>query len=287
METDQRERENFNRLRRAHDREPIGSAIHLAVPDLVDACYLKLAEEICRVADGYNVGIRLTVTRRDRNREAEAAAVCDVSDGIGLILLSDGKIHSQIGARGRVVGVGGIEDGHEFPTISSGRPQAMDVLLEHLVTLGHSKIHFIHTGLPYSRVETRRQFLHVAGRHGIAAEVGFAELGGTDSLLGFVTAAEAGDATAFVVGDDAIAVHLVDELRRHGVDVPLGTSVAGIGLCNGTPVSAALTTVDHRVNAIAHAAVDAIIRDREPDRTDFAPRLVLGATTGYAPRRLR
>lgn len=284
MDPDRLERENFNRLRKEHDRATHGPALHVAIPDLADPCYLRLTEGICRAAEGHGAAIRLTVTRGDRDREAEAAAVCEVSDGIGLVLVSAGDVPDHILQRCRVVGVGPLLPKAGLSVIATGRDQAIRAAVEHLSALGHSAIRFVHTGLAYSRDESRRFFLRAAAEVGAADRVDFVDLSEDGARQSTIDALAQGVVTAALVSDDTAALDLVDQLRQSGVRVPLDVSVSGFGMCAGAMPGSGLTTVDTRDDAIANVVVEALCRGRQLETGDFTPRLVVSATTGYVAR---
>ena len=129
--------------------------MHLALPDLADAWHLRLAEETCRAVDALGLNIRLAVTRGDRAREAEAAVVCEISDGLGLIMVSDAPLPQHVGRRCRVVAIGPTSD-DAVPTVSAGRRHAIEMAIDHLAGLGHTAIGFGYAGLPYAREHTLR-----------------------------------------------------------------------------------------------------------------------------------
>ncbi len=196
-----------------------------------------------------------------------------------------------------IVLINGYAPGIDAPFVSPDDAASVDVAVQHLVTLGHRRI-----GLaigPERYVPAQRKlaaFTAALVRHGLADDEAAARRHVTSTLYtlegGQAAAAEllAADHTAIVCGSDLMALGVVRAARARGLRVPADVSVVGY---DDAPLIAftepPLTTVRQPVEAMAHAAVSALLTeiggDRAP-RTEllFAPELVVRGSTGVAPR---
>ncbi|GAA4729281.1 LacI family DNA-binding transcriptional regulator [Isoptericola chiayiensis] len=196
-----------------------------------------------------------------------------------------------------IVLVNGYAEDVDAPFVSPDDAEAVDVAVQHLVTLGHREI-----GLaigPERYVPARRKlgaFLKALVRHGLAADTADARRHAISTLYtlegGQAAAAElyAAGHTAVVCGSDLMALGAVRAARSQGLRVPDDVSIVGY---DDAPLIAftdpPLTTVRQPVDAMAHAAVSALLTeiggDRAP-RTEllFSPELVVRGSTGPAPR---
>ncbi|NOV99043.1 LacI family DNA-binding transcriptional regulator [Isoptericola halotolerans] len=196
-----------------------------------------------------------------------------------------------------IVLVNGYAPGIDAPFVSPDDTASVDVAVQHLTTLGHRRI-----GLaigPERYVPAQRKlaaFTAALVRHGLAADEREAREHVTSTLYtlegGQAAGAElfASAHTAVVCGSDLMALGVVRAARSRGLRVPTDVSVVGY---DDAPLIAftepPLTTVRQPVEAMAHAAVSALLTeiggDRAP-RTEllFAPELVVRGSTGVVPR---
>lgn len=99
-------------------------------------------------------------------------------------------------------------------------------------------------------------------------------------------------ATAFIGVNDMTALGAMDALKEHGLDIPGEISVCGFdNLLASTLTTPTLTTVDHQMQKRCQAAIDMLITMCESgtagappvNATEYAPRLMVRASTGPAP----
>ncbi len=96
---------------------------------------------------------------------------------------------------------------------------------------------------------------------------------------------------AIVAGDDLIAIGLISSLRRQGILVPRDVLVTGFdGIFLADVLEPGLTTVEQPIQALAAAAVDALLTrsregTREPQEVRLKPRLVARGSTSRRPDR--
>lgn len=191
-----------------------------------------------------------------------------------------------------VVLVNGHHRGIPAPCVSTDDAAAVDVALDHLVSLGHTRI-----GLaigPDRFVPSARKI--AAFRAGMAARVGdddphvecttYTVQGGASAATRLLTRG----CTAIVCGSDVMALGAIRAVRATGRSVPGDVSVVG---SDDSPLmeytDPPLTTVRQPVTAIGEAAVQALLdvvagRDVPPVETLFRPELVIRRSTSVAPR---
>ena len=82
-----------------------------------------------------------------------------------------------------------------------------------------------------------------------------------------------------------MALAVVGELTKAGLDVPGDVSVGGFDGIEAA-LAAELTTIGQPIVDKGHRAVQLLLDPDDPERQVFLPsRLVVGRTTGPAPRR--
>ncbi len=196
-----------------------------------------------------------------------------------------------------IVLVNGYAEGIDAPFVSPDDAASIDLAVRHLVSLGHERI-----GLaigPERYVPARRKvaaFQAALVEHGLVKDADEARADVVSTLYtlegGQAAAAEliGSGHTAIVCGSDLMALGAVRAARSRGLRVPDDVSVVGY---DDAPLIAftdpPLTTVRQPVEAMAHAAVSALLSEISGDRAPrtellFAPELVVRGSTGAAPR---
>lgn len=189
-----------------------------------------------------------------------------------------------------------------IPTVSFGRrlqvphvdvvradeETAMELLVDHLVELGHRAIVHVDGGQQALAAERHQAYERAMRRHRLKARA----VPGGETLEDGRLAADAVLAdthvTAALAFNDLSAVGLMDELRRRGVGVPEEMSVTGID--NSWPAaigSVGLTTIDPAPLEQARLALDLALERLTGDRARrvtrvVEPRLVARTSTGPA-----
>ena len=190
-----------------------------------------------------------------------------------------------------VVLVNAAVDWLRFPRVSCDDVVAAEQAMEHLISLGHSRIGLL-LG-PSDHVPSQRKLEGArvaAARHGMdvppehVAHALFSLEGGHAAGTQLL----ANGVTAMVCASDPLALGAVRAARRRGLDVPADISVIGyddsVFMAHADPP---LTTLRQPIEAMGRAAVDRLVSQLE-GRTDtldellFMPELVVRGSTGRA-----
>jgi DNA-binding LacI/PurR family transcriptional regulator len=175
-----------------------------------------------------------------------------------------------------------------FPRVSVDDARAIEQALAHLEALGHERIGIV-LGPPDHVPSIRKLDAYRRARGGGEALVEHTMF----SLQGGVAAAQRlidRDATAIVCASDILALGVIRQARRSGLDVPGDLSVVGFDdsalmVCTDPP----LTTVRQPIEAMGRAAVAQLLSQVGGTQVSseellFEPELVVRASTGPAVR---
>jgi LacI family transcriptional regulator len=175
--------------------------------------------------------------------------------------------------------------------------EAGSYVADFLVGLGHRRLIYVHGRLGYpGRYARLRGFAEaIAGVDGAELrEIAFEEdqAGAGFSAALMATVGEGFEPTCFFCGSDAVALTVVSELMRIGLEIPEDVSVVGhADYPIATQISPKLTTVHmpHRQMGIAavrvllsRAGLSTPVTDTVPMRISLVPNLVERQTTGSA-----
>lgn len=208
-----------------------------------------------------------------------------------VVLAADGGAATIDGLPSRVpvVQLGGPRGSGPGDDVRVDSSLGVEILVEHLVELGHERIACITGGAGPNAADRRKAYLEALRRRSMAPDLiesTFTEAGGAEAAS--VLLARPSLPTAIMAGNDRSAAGVLATLVRRGVRVPEDLSVVGF---DDSSIAAlpyvALTTVRHDPRALAAQALDAVIRRiGEPDApvTAYldAPELVVRGSTGPA-----
>lgn len=264
------------------------------ISDLVRAIRIELA------ATGRSV---VVVPTRRRVPEYPVAADTDAIESLvrlgvdGFLMVSDLQdLENALGATGDrpVVGIGCSRDrAGRFDTVRIDDEVGQGLLVDHLVSLGHSDI--AHVGGVGSVVARERAdaFRHAMERHGLSAS-GRVEPGDFTEQVGQTAGSMllrgSQVPTAVTCANDVTAIGVLAAARSAGYDVPSQLAVAGYGntslAASGT---AELTSIDpnsDRLGAIAAQFVVERISGHDVPVRDVAvaPTLVVRQSSSAGPR---
>lgn len=263
-------------------------SLGLVVPDIANPFFPPIVKAM--QARARNHGYTLLVADCDE-READELETIDaiVKKVDGLVLwastLSDGRLR-ELAAEIPLVLVNRHVEG--IPELRISLTPGISQAAEHLRALGHTSCVFVNCSRPeHLRGKSIRETFDAQG-------LSVVELGPYDPRfetgLHAATLAVANGATAILAHNDLVAIGVLHQLARDGVDVPGQVSVIGI---DDTLLAAmsipALTTIRISPQAVATQAADLIvetINGSAPDRpSEVGSRLIPRASTGPAPHR--
>lgn len=222
-------------------------------------------------------------TDGDRSTEREKLALLLEQRVSGILLLhftGDRKrIHEVQAAGAEIVGVSVFDRG--FDCVASDDAHGTRLAVEHLTALGHERIAYVPSGDTErsTNAARRRGWRRALQRAGLSPGPVVAHASLESALHGPERP------TAYVVGNDLTALHVVDRLEASGIAVPRHASVVGfddIRLAGLDRLS--LTTVRQPVAQLAERGVARMLErfeasDRPPVHERLAPRLIERGTT--------
>ena len=281
--------------------------IGLIVPTVANPFYGQLATALQEAAEARGYQILLYNSRRDAKRELQFATEL-VSFGVkgvisGSALLSHDHT-SALAAKGlSIVAFDGQQkalDNLRVDVVSLNNYLATQLAVDHLVSLGHSRLVYVTApALIVSRVERLAGFHAAVARHGIAATcspfevtLGSAKFG--DDMIGELGRKAALEIvagplkpTAIIGMNDILAIGVASGLHEKGIRIPQDMSLVGIDdLFLSSMMNPTLTSVRQPFSQLARAAVESIaarIEGRELQAKKrcriFAPDIVIRKST--------
>ncbi len=271
------------------------STFGVLINDLHNPYFPAVVDGIKRAAD--EAGYRLVINSAFLDEDAEVAAIDAFVE-----FRVDGVI--LVGAR---CGAAAIERAAQaVPIVLVSRPLASDVVdtinnddhlgaqlvVEHLVSLGHEHVCHVEGVTGAGGPERRAGYVETMERHGLEPHIqpgAFTEASGVDAAERALD--DGRPVTAVFAGNDLSALGVLDVLDGRGLAVPGDVSLVGY---DNTFVAAlrhiALTTVDQNRQRLGALAVEALLERVEGGRTTarhevIPPELVVRETTG-PPRSL-
>ncbi|BCT74590.1 LacI family transcriptional regulator [Sinomonas cyclohexanicum] len=156
----------------------------------------------------------------------------------------------------------------DAPTVLIDTPGAMVQALEHLASLGHSKVTYV--GGPTSSWSTHRRWQAVqeaASRRGLDVTRIGPYSPKTSSGAAAADAALSTGATAFIAFNDLIAIGMLQRFRERGVRVPEDVSIVGCDDIFGADFcNPPLTTISSPIEQAGRTAVSMLLAQLDPVR---------------------
>ena len=254
--------------------------------------HAELVEEIQRVADerGYDLGLGAVTPSHDERQAIETLLDfrCEALLLLGSVLPAQELAELTAGVP--VVSIGRPIDLPGFDVVRTGDWDALALLVDHLVGLGHRRIVHIDGGDGFVSAERRHGYLLAMRRHGLEPVVAHGGQTEPDGIRAAETLDLSGGVTAIVAYNDRCAVGVLDHLDRAGIDVPKQISVTGFDdslLAQLHRMN--LTTISQAPKEQGRLAVAAIIERLDGDRTEdqdivLEPHLIVRRSTAIAPR---
>jgi len=271
------------------------TTIGVLLDDLHNPFFAEVADGVLRAADRHGYRVLFSAGRRRPTAEVDAieSFLGHRVDGILLVSprLGTARIEAAAAAAPVVV-VGRTLTSDRIDTVTNDERVGVDLVVDHLVELGHERIVHIDGGRGAGSGPRRSAFRAAMARHGLgdrAQVVGgdFTELSGVRAVTSLLASGDV--PTAIFAGNDLSAVGALDRLEEAGLRVPADISLVGY---DNTSLAAmrhiSLTTVhqprvemgelafDTLIERIGRAAPGAAARSVRPSlvvrRTTAAPR---------------
>ena len=249
----------------------------VSIPDALNPFHATVALEVERRAHRDGFAVLVAETENDPATEADQvlALVGRRVDGVIFPAVTAGSaIPSELLDRGIPVVVVSFEARDErLGMVVVDEVAAMDRVIEHLVSLGHRRIAFRHSGAHEEQVDRRPDAVRAA----LAAR-GLEPAGGVEQ------------ATAVCCTNDMIAIALIDELEERGRRVPEDVSVVGfddIPMARHRRIN--LTTVHQPAREMGRLAAEMLLsaiaeRRHAAERVVVPTELVVRGSTAVARR---
>jgi DNA-binding LacI/PurR family transcriptional regulator len=259
---------------------------HATEPDIVEAIYPAAAA----------LGYRVVLSAQTRTRSTTLA----VEELLGyrcaaIIVIGSLVTAAQMRALAKrvkvpLVVVGAGERSTIFDVVRSAGDRGIDMVVQHLIELGHRRIAYLHAeSMPPASLRLRGYLGAMKGA-GLAANV--VDIPGADfteesgAVAGRELLARDEPPTAVVTGNDQQAIGLLQVLSRAGVRVPERVSLTGYDDSRFARLSSVdLTSVRQDPEAMGRAAIAAAVRRIDdptlrPSLSVVEPTLVVRGSTG-------
>jgi LacI family transcriptional regulator len=225
-------------------------SIALIIPDIANPFFPEVARGAQRVADNRGYTVLFANTDWLERRERDFITLARRNRVEGILINPAGISAKELAHVGCPIVILGTREAYrEFDTVGSDMGKALQMAVEHLATLGHTRIALIcgPRGNP-AAVKRLLSFREAMAAHQLPvsddaiAYCDFSQAGGysaTESLLQVRPRP-----TAIVCGNDLIAFGVLARLRDHSLRIPQDMAVVGIdGIDAAAVTHPPLTTV--------------------------------------------
>lgn len=267
------------------------NTIGVMLNDLHNPFFTEMAEGAAAAAN--DAGLQILINSGWQRESGELAAIEALlnlrTDGILLGAPRLGiEVLEDFAAQAPMVSVSNYENSEAFDTVSNDETFGAELVVEHLVDLGHRSIAHIDAGRAAGGPERRSAFLSAMMSRGLSPMV---VDGDFNEEAGYAAAGELMNLhqppTAIFAGNDLAAIGVLTQLQELGIDVPDQVSVVGYDNTLLAEIgTVSLTTVHQPREELGHIAVELLV-DRIAGRTDarhelVQPRLIIRSSTARA-----
>ena len=274
-------------------------AIGLLVPELANPIFPALAQAMETRATSHGLASILCNTGGDAETEAAYVHMLLERRVGGMIFIScevtDLRGHHAhyrrlLAAGAKLVFVNGANEEFEMPAVGVDERASGFMATQHLIELGHKTVGFVagpaHVLSTREKAAGRQDALRAAGLAGgeLVGHGAFTVEGGRAALADLLERSES--PTGVICSSDLMAIGVLLEAARRGVQVPADLSVVGFdGIDAASWTRPSLTTIEQPIGEIAETAIGALLTMiEEPERSlpgyVFRPKLRLGGSTG-------
>ncbi|WP_378945896.1 LacI family DNA-binding transcriptional regulator [Mesorhizobium sp. ANAO-SY3R2] len=275
-------------------------AVLMVVRDVGNPFYLEVLKGVEATARAAGYSVLMGNTENDSDREVEYFDMLRDGHADGMILMTgklperEGFLASIAGGAPIVVALEEIENAG-FPHVMIDNEGAARNAIEHLISLGHSRIAHISGPVPeIMSIHRREGYRKAMAAAGLAIPDGYEQTGDyllrTGQRLCQALFALPEPPTAIFCANDEMAFGVIHELRRLGLDVPGQVSVVGFDdLFLSEAFYPPLTTVSQPRTDIGRAAMNMLLDMMSGGLTPRQPvmmptTLKVRGTTAPAPK---
>ena len=259
--------------------------------DLHNPYFTELAEGVAAAAG--EAGMELLITSGWQRESGELAAIETLlnmrTDGIVLgAARFSGEVFEEVAQQTPTVAVSNFDEPKTMDTVCNDEDHGSGLIVDHLTSLGHTRIAHIDAGNAPGAPERRRGFIKSMSERGLAPIVfdgDFNEDAGMNAAEQLMKLRE--PPTAIFAANDLAATGVLSHLRTIGARVPEDISVVGYDdtlLADLGVLS--LTTVHQPRQLYGRRATELLIERIEgreaPKHELIEPRLVVRSSTGPA-----
>jgi DNA-binding LacI/PurR family transcriptional regulator len=271
------------------------------VRDITDPFFATAIDVIARSAKDRGYSLVIGHARSRADEALELAAVLEARHCDSILLVGDFReqrllIEDLERGAAPVVALWHGSHGHTFHSINVDNEAGVQMALDHLTALGHTRVAFLGGGSLgdiKDRENAYRAYSAEAGRSIPVAHVQQVENTFEAAHAALDLLLHDGELpSAILAATDVLAIGLIGAATGRGIRVPEELSIVGF---DDIPFAAAsvpaLTTVHMPVGEMGEAAVELAVsasREQTPEVRTFQPRLVVRgstATAGRSPRR--
>lgn len=274
------------RVLRGHRSFQLGVLFTMHEPFEVDLVEALLTEA---AAKGYSLVLG-PLTESRSQREVVAELLGQRIEGLIVLAADGGKAHiGDLPERVPVVQLGGPRSTEPFDDVRVDDGIGIALLLEHLTSLGHSRIAHVTGGEGPNAAERREEYRKAMLGRGFEPDIieaAYTEEAGAWAAADLLERDQL--PTAIIAANDRCATGVLATLVRQGVSVPQDVSVVGFDDSSVARLPfIQLTTVRHDPRRLAWQALEAVSRRIESPDTQRvahrdAPELVVRNSTGPA-----
>lgn len=267
------------------------NTLGIMLNDLHNPYFTELAEGVAVAAA--ESGMQVLITSGWQRDEGERAAIDALlnlrTDGIVLgAARFSAEIFEEVAAQVPTVAVANFAKPDSMDTLCNDEGFGAELVVDHLTSLGHTRIAHIDAGTSPGGPERREGFTKAMIQRGLAPIVfggDFEEKSAHDAAIDMMKLAE--PPTAVFAANDLAASGVIAHLRDIGVRVPEDVSVVGYDDTVLAGLGAiSLTTVAQRMKLYGHRAAELLIErinGRDGVKHELLrPELIVRSTTGPA-----
>lgn len=265
----------------------------LASPSL-SAVELRFINSIAEVVNRSDYSFLTLSSPRVELRDLQQMITSGMIDGFVLmrIYMTDARVDLLKRENVPFVMIGRTADNHALYYVDLDSASAIDMAIDHLAQLGHTRIAFIHPddtefGFAYRLLEGHQHACARRGLEVLAEPAALSDEAGYRAMLALLDRHP--DLSAVIVWSDVVTMGVVPALNERGYSIPDEISLVSFDRSAQLNLASSdLTIVDTRAEEVGSTAARMLLdlmagRAVEPSQVLVAPRLLVGESTG--PRR--